>query len=52
MGESSRELGVTGLANYASQGWSFVPGFFSADESAQLVRFTEEMSELDRKSVV
>jgi 2-aminoethylphosphonate dioxygenase len=46
MGNSGGELGSAALACYASQGWTVVPAFFSADETAQLVRFTEEVCEL------
>jgi 2-aminoethylphosphonate dioxygenase len=46
MENSRRELGAVALASYATQGWSVVPAFFSADETEQLVRFTEELCEL------
>jgi 2-aminoethylphosphonate dioxygenase len=46
MGNSRGELDSTALASYASQGWALVPGFFSAEEAEQLVRFTEQVCEL------
>ena len=46
MGNSRGELDSTALSSYASQGWTLVPGFFSAGETEQLVRFTEEVCEL------
>jgi hypothetical protein len=46
MGNSGQEVGAAAIASYASQGWSVVPAFFCADETAQLVRFTEEVCEL------
>jgi hypothetical protein len=46
MGNSRGELGSAALASYASRGWTVVPAFFSAKETAQLGRFTEEVYEL------
>jgi 2-aminoethylphosphonate dioxygenase len=46
MGNSRGELGSAALASYASRGWAVVPAFFSTEETAQLVRFTEEVCEL------
>src|ERR1700735_4528670 len=46
MGNSRGELGSAALASYASRGWAVVPAFFSTQETAQLVRFTQEVSEL------
>jgi hypothetical protein len=40
------ELGPEALENYARRGWTAVPGFFSAAETAQLTRFTGEVSRL------
>jgi 2-aminoethylphosphonate dioxygenase len=44
--ETGAELGAAGLESYARLGWTVVPGFFSAAESAQLVQFTDEVCEL------
>jgi hypothetical protein len=46
MGNSRLEPGAVALASYASWGWSVVSAFFSAEETAQLVRFTDEVCEL------
>jgi 2-aminoethylphosphonate dioxygenase len=46
MGNSRGELGSAARASYASQGWTLVPGFFSAEEAAQLERFTDQVCEL------
>jgi hypothetical protein len=46
MGNFRVELGSAALASYASRGWAVVPSFFSGEETAQLVRFTEEVCEL------
>ena len=46
MGNSRGELGSAALASYASRGWAVVAAFFSTEETAQLVRFTEEACEL------
>src|SRR5271166_5258481 len=40
------ELDAAALETYARRGWAAAPGFFSAAETAQLVRFTEEVCEL------
>jgi len=49
------ELGLAAVANYARQGWTVVPEFFSAAETAQLARFTYEvcrMPEVSGKQMV
>jgi hypothetical protein len=46
MVRSRPELGGAALAHYALKGWAVVPGFFSAAQSAQLVRFADEVCEL------
>jgi hypothetical protein len=40
------ELGPAALEGYATQGWTVVPGFFSEAETAQLLRFTEQVCQL------
>lgn len=40
------ELEPAALGAYARQGWAVAPGFFSAAETAELVRFTQEVCEL------
>ncbi|MGO9930993.1 MAG: phytanoyl-CoA dioxygenase family protein [Steroidobacteraceae bacterium] len=45
-GRTNKELGRAALEQYARQGWTVAPGFFSAAETAQLVRFTDELCEL------
>jgi 2-aminoethylphosphonate dioxygenase len=40
------ELGPATLESYVTQGWTLVPGFFSAAETALLERFTEEVCRL------
>jgi hypothetical protein len=46
MGRSRAELGGSALEHYAIKGWVVVPGFFSAEETDQLVRFADELCEL------
>ena len=46
MERSRAELGGSVLEHYAIKGWVVVPNFFSAAESDQLVRFTDEVCEL------
>lgn len=50
MGNTGAELGAAAIESYSRQGWVLVPGFFSAEQTAQLVRFTEEVSELPEVS--
>ena len=40
------ELGNALLEHYALKGWAVVPGFFSAAQTARLVRFVDEVSGL------
>jgi 2-aminoethylphosphonate dioxygenase len=44
--ECCGELGPAALEAYAQRGWTVTPSFFSTAETSQLVRFTEEVSEL------
>jgi 2-aminoethylphosphonate dioxygenase len=46
MGESGGELGRAAVEHYTRQGWAAVPAFFSAAESAELARFTDEVCSL------
>jgi 2-aminoethylphosphonate dioxygenase len=46
MGNSRGEVGSAEFASYASQGWTLIPGFFSAAEAEQLVCFVDEVGEL------
>jgi len=46
MGRSREELGGAALEHYALKGWVVVPGFFSGEQTAQLVRFAHEVCEL------
>jgi hypothetical protein len=46
MGRSRAELGGSPLEHYAIKGWAVAQGFFSAAETSQLVRFTDEVCEL------
>jgi hypothetical protein len=46
MQKSRAELGGSALEHYADKGWVVVPGFFSAAETGQMVRFTDEVCEL------
>src|ERR1700679_150789 len=46
MGRSRAELGASALEHYELKGWVAVPGFFSAAQSAQLMRFANEVCEL------
>ena len=46
MGRSRVELGSPVLEQYALKGWAAVPGFFSAAQTDQLVRFADEVCEL------
>lgn len=43
IGITDGELGSEALEDYARQGWAAVPGFFSAADAAELVRFTDEV---------
>jgi 2-aminoethylphosphonate dioxygenase len=40
------ELGRSALEHYTRHGWTFVPGFFSATQTTQLVQFTDEVCAL------
>jgi 2-aminoethylphosphonate dioxygenase len=46
MGRSRAELNGSALEHYALKGWVVVPGFFSAAQTAKLVRFADEVCEL------
>ena len=46
MGRSRAELEGSALEHYAQKGWVVVPGFFSAAQTAELVRFADEVCEL------
>ena len=46
MGSSRAELSGSALEHYALKGWVVVPGFFSAAQTAKLVRFADEVCEL------
>jgi 2-aminoethylphosphonate dioxygenase len=46
MGRSRAELSGLALEHYALKGWVVVPGFFSAAQTAKLVRFADEICEL------
>jgi hypothetical protein len=46
IGETRSGLDRAALEHYARQGWAVVPGFFSAAETARLVRFADEVCEL------
>jgi 2-aminoethylphosphonate dioxygenase len=50
MGNTRRELDPTALESYTRRGWAVAPGFFSAAETAQLTRFTDEVCELPEVS--
>ena len=43
MGRSRAELDGSALEHYAHKGWVVVPGFLSAAQTAELVRFTDEV---------
>jgi 2-aminoethylphosphonate dioxygenase len=44
------EFDSAALETYARQGWTLSPGFFSVSETAELVRFTEEVWKLPEVS--
>ena len=46
MGRSRAELGASALEHYELKGWVTVPGFFSAAQTSQLMRFADEVCEL------
>jgi 2-aminoethylphosphonate dioxygenase len=46
MGRSRAELGASELEHYELKGWVAVPGFFDAAQTAQLMRFADEVCEL------
>jgi 2-aminoethylphosphonate dioxygenase len=46
MRRSRADLGGSALEHYALKGWVIVPGFFSAAQTDQLVRFADEVREL------
>ena len=46
LGRSRAELGNDAIENYARQGWTVVPAFFSAAETAQLAQFADEVCAL------
>jgi 2-aminoethylphosphonate dioxygenase len=46
MGRSRRELNGSTLEHYALKGWAVAPGFFSAAQTGQLMRFADEVCEL------
>jgi 2-aminoethylphosphonate dioxygenase len=46
MGNSRGELGAAVMESYSRRGWALVPDFFSAGETAQLLRFTDEVCDL------
>lgn len=46
MRRSRAQLGGSMLEDYAMKGWVVVPGFFSAAQTEQLVRFADEVCEL------
>jgi 2-aminoethylphosphonate dioxygenase len=46
MENSRAELGGSALEHYANKGWVVVPGFFSAAETDNLLRFAGEVCEL------
>jgi 2-aminoethylphosphonate dioxygenase len=46
MRRSRAELDGSALEHYALKGWAAVPGFFSAAQTEQLVRFVDEVCEL------
>jgi hypothetical protein len=50
MGNTRGELGAAALESYSRRGWAFMPGFFSAEETTQLGRFTDEVCELPEVS--
>jgi 2-aminoethylphosphonate dioxygenase len=43
---ADRVLGPISLEDYARQGWTVAPGFFSPGEAVRMSRFTEEVREL------
>jgi 2-aminoethylphosphonate dioxygenase len=48
--EHCGELETAALETYARRGWTMAPGFFSAAETAELARFTEEVRQLPEVS--